>query len=467
MKKDIKWKRILACFLALFLLAGDLREIQAKEHWPEGPKTESKSAVVMEVNTGTVLYEKKSHKMRYPASITKIMTTLLAIENCEMDEEVIFSEDAVYESRDGSSSISRDVNEKMSMEQCLYAVMLESANECAYAVAEHVGRKLGGDYRTFINLMNERAKELGCTDTQFNNCNGLPDEKHMVSAYDMAVIAAAAYKNETFRIITGSTSYTIPETNRHDEPYYCHNHHKMVYPWKGDSTYLNQYATGGKTGYTSVANNTLVTYAEKDGITLVCVVMDAATPSHYTDTEKLINFGFDNFQVLGISGNDIGQKSESEKDFGHLNNNEPYAKLDENAYIIMPKGTSFEDAKVEENKDPKDGKTVASLKYTFADHIVGSAAVVTTGARVSENYFEKHAQKSENSNEEIIWIKPRMILAALLLIIMMVLFIYFGKKFYDNFYVLRHRLEVNRMEHKRFKERQHKKKHRRRDRMFK
>ncbi len=465
MKKKIIWIQILALVLVLAGFAVP-QQVTAEEHWPKGPKTDSKSVVVMEVNTGTVLYEKKSHKMRYPASITKIMTTLLAIENCDMDEEVTFSADAEYESRDGSSSISRLEGEKLTMEQCLYAVMLESANECAYAAAEHVGKKLGGDYQTFIDLMNTRAKELGCNDTKFNNCNGLPDEEHMVSAYDMAVIAGAAYRNETFRTITGSKSYTIPKTNKHDEPYYCHNHHKMIYPWKGDYTYLNDYATGGKTGYTSVANNTLVTYAEKDGITLVCVVMDALTPSHYTDTEKLFKFGFDNFQALGIEENAIGLQDEPQKNFGLLNDNEPYVKLDENAYIIMPKGTGFTDAKVEESNATGDG-TVASLKYTYAGYVVGTAAIVKTGAKVNENYFQKSTPKPESRDDNVIWIKPIMIFAIVFLVALLILLLYFGKKFYDNFYVLRHRFEVRRMEHGRFKENPRKKRYHRKDRMFK
>jgi D-alanyl-D-alanine carboxypeptidase len=124
--------------------------VRADEYWPDGVKTQSKSAIVMEVNTGTVLYEKKSHEKHYPASITKIMTVLLAIENCDMDEVVTFSADAVFKNEGDTSHIARNLGEKLTMEQCLYAVMLESANECAYAVAEHVGQKLGGDYQTYI-----------------------------------------------------------------------------------------------------------------------------------------------------------------------------------------------------------------------------------------------------------------------------------------------------------------------------
>lgn len=346
-----KYTRVTAFFLAVctVLLMLPL-SVRADEYWPDGVKTQSKSAIVMEVNTGTVLYEKKSHEKHYPASITKIMTVLLAIENCDMDEVVTFSADAVFKNEGDTSHIARNLGEKLTMEQCLYAVMLESANECAYAVAEHVGQKLGGDYQTFIDLMNKRAKELGCTDTHFNNCNGLPDEDHWVSAYDMALISAEAYKNETFRMIAGSPSYTLPKTNKCKAEYPCHNHHKMIYPFRGDSSHLYKYCTGGKTGYTTVANNTLVSFAEKDGITLVCVVMDAATPDHYTDTRKLFDYCFENFQALNISENDAGLAKDNGKNYGVLNNSEPYVKLDEDAYIIMPKGAQFSDASYKKDR---------------------------------------------------------------------------------------------------------------------
>ena len=215
MKKRFRWKQLLAGVLAgLSLLPVVPQMVQAEDYWPDGMSAKSPSAIVMEVNTGTILYEKKIHKQYYPASITKIMTTLLAIDNCDMDQSGTFSADAVYNNEGDTSHIARDLGEQLTVEQCLYGIMLESANECAYAIAEHVGEKLGGDYQTFIDLMNKRAKELGCQDTHFNNCNGLPDEKHYVSAYDMALISAAAYKNETFRIITGASSYTIPATNK-------------------------------------------------------------------------------------------------------------------------------------------------------------------------------------------------------------------------------------------------------------
>ena len=241
--------------------------IKASDFWPEGPAVESASAIVMDANTGTVLYEKNSLDQHYPASITKIMTTLIALENGNMNDIVTFSSDAVFKTE--GSGIARDVNEQMTLEQCLYAVMLNSANECAYAVAEHVG----GTVDNFVNMMNQKAAELGCENTHFNNPHGLHDDNHYTCAADMAKIARAAWQNESFRIITGTATYTVPPTNKHAEETLLQNHNEMLHPFRTNK-YVYDYCVGGKTGYTQMANSTLVTYAQKDGMTLICVVMD-------------------------------------------------------------------------------------------------------------------------------------------------------------------------------------------------
>ncbi|MCM1284207.1 MAG: D-alanyl-D-alanine carboxypeptidase [Muribaculaceae bacterium] len=462
-------KRAAAVVLAaVCMLTAAPLQVQAEVYWPEGPGVSCPSAIVMEVNTGTVLYAKKSHKKRYPASITKILTALLAVESCGMDETVVFSADAVYKNEGDTSNIARDLNEEMTMEQCLYAVMLESANECAYAVAEHIGQKQGGDYSTFIEMMNARASALGCKDTHFNNCNGLPDEEHWTSAYDMALIAAEAYRNETFRIITGSESYTIPPTNKHKDPTPCHNHHKMVYPWRGDSHYLWENVTGGKTGYTTAAKNTLVTYAEKDGLSLVCVVMNADTPNHYTDTRTLLDYCFDNFQALNISENETSLANGSLGNTGVLNDYGPFVALDENAYIVIPKAAEFADAVVELDQDTADGGTLARLQYTYGKRVVGHAEIAATGARVEESYFEK--QKPEipvDENVRVIEIKPEMLALAALILAAFIVLIHLGKSFYDNYYVIRHKRKVKKAQKERFKVKVHKKRYRKKDRMFK
>ncbi len=273
------------CVLAHLLpaqAAGAAEEIEAEEIEIAG-----NSAIVMEASTGSALYEKNAKEEHYPASITKIMTALLAIENSSLEEEVTFSSDAVYKT-DGSG-IARDVGESMTMEECLYGLMLQSANECAYAIAEHVG----GDYDTFIHMMNERAKELGCRSTHFNNPHGLPDTDHYTCAYDMALISREALNSETFRKIAGTEEYTIPPTNKHKEETYLRNTHKMLTNYQG-SEYLYDGCIGGKTGYTSAAKNTLVTFARREGMTLICVVLNEEKSKQYQDTTALLDYCFHN-----------------------------------------------------------------------------------------------------------------------------------------------------------------------------
>ncbi len=435
-------------------------EVKAEEYWPDGPQTASGAAIVMELNTGTILYDKNSHEAYYPASITKIMTTMLALEYCSMDEIVTFSADAVFKNEGNSSHIARDLDEQMTLEQCLYAVMLESANECAYAVAEHVGKKLGGDYQTFIDLMNERAEELGCQNTHFNNANGLPDESHWTCAYDMALIAQAAYQNENFRIITGTKSYTIPPTNKHIDVTPCHNHHKMLYPYQ-TSKYLYDYCTGGKTGYTDAAKSTLVTFAEKDGMSLVCVVMYSESPNHWTDTRTLLDYYFDNFQVVPLMENEEMVRNEQAKDKGLLNNHESFAILEENSYVILPKTASFEDVTFEVDKTGNSKDTIANLKYTYAGHVVGNVLLRMSQEEVKAPEFKNQKQ---DDDVKVVKIKPIWILLILLMIAGGIGLIYLGRKLCDNFYLIRHRILEKRNQKDRFKQIKRKKSKRRRKR---
>lgn len=448
-------------FSAIALLPAE--PVLAKESWPKGPDIVTPYAIVMEINSGTILYEKDSHVQNYPASITKIMTTLLAIENCDMDEVVTFSQDAVYKNEGDTSHISRDVGEEMTMEQCLYAVMLASANECAYAVAEHVAEKKGGDYGTFIDMMNERAVSLGCKDTNFNNCNGLPDVVHKTSCYDMALIAADAYKNETFRIIAGTRKYTIPQTNKHDEETPMVNHHNLLYPYTS-SAYLYDYCKGGKTGYTAAANSTLVTYAEKNGMTLACVVMKTDSPNQFKDTVTLLDYCFDKFQTFNISENETSITSSEKKEFGVLNNNPSFVTFDSEAYIVLPKKVKFTDAALELEKSGSSGSSVAEIKYSYAKHHVGSAAIVASNAKVENSLFGEGNSSAEDTDSIII--RPIHFLVAFVIILTLVLLILLGKKLSDEFYMMQHRRQIRRMERERFS--QIRKKHRRRkkDRLF-
>ncbi len=414
-------------------------------YWPAGPEIVSTAGIVMETSTGTILYEKNIHDVHYPASITKILTTLLAIENSEMDEIVTFSYDSVYKTE--GSGIARDVDEQMTMEQCLYAIMLASANECAYAVAEHVA----GDIDTFIQMMNDRAAEIGCQNTHFNNCNGLPDEQHYTSAYDMALIAREAYRNESFRIICGTKTYTIPFTNKHtDEETNLQNHHQMLYPLK-TRKYLYDYCLGGKTGYTVAANNTLVTYAEKDGMTLICVVMDAPSGSHYEDTRALFDFCFDNFKIMNVSENETSYTQQTQTSDGKMGDYEPFVALDSSGSIILPVTAEFADADSQIIYNDTEDDILGSIQYTYADRLVGSVDITATNASVDAFDFhdQKNTETTESTNssdlkeKKVFQINLRVVLAILLGIAALALLIFLVWKFIDNFYAIKRKLHLN------------------------
>lgn len=386
MKKRVKFLRLLSLLICTLITVQIMvpenlvhaKKSKSKNYWPKlSEEITAGAAILMDIDTGAILYKKNINKPYYPASITKILTTLLAVENSNMDEVVTFSRDAIYKTE--GSGIWRDVGEVMTMEQCLYAVMLESANECAYAVAEHIS----GSMEDFVKMMNQKAKSLGCKSSHFTNPHGLPDEKHYVTAKDMAIIARAAYENEAFRLICGTKRYTIPPTNKHSEPTYLVNHHKMLYP-KDTAAYLYDHCTGGKTGYTNAAGNTLVTYAQKDGMTLVAVVLNATSPQYWNETRALLDFGFENFSLCNVSECFDMDESEEEQKYDTLNTNDPYAQIDPQARIILPKTVNFSKASMEISYDELPEQVLAQLKYTYGKRPVGTANIIRTHTLITK-----------------------------------------------------------------------------------
>ncbi len=265
--------------------------------WPEGPKIEAGAAVLMDANTGAVLYSKNAHEELYPASITKILTTALALQRCDLNDTVTFSEYAINAQDVDSTNIGGLIGEKMKVKDCFYAIMLASANEVSTAIAE----ESCGSIKEFVALMNQTVKQLGCTRTHFSNANGLPDEDHYTTAHDMALIARYAWRNPAFRQITSTQEYTIKPTNLYKEDRYLYNHHKMM----SDTGYYYEGCMGGKTGYTIAAGNTLVTYAKKGHMTLICVVLQDQGTYTYTDTASLLDYGFNNFKNVKVANSGI------------------------------------------------------------------------------------------------------------------------------------------------------------------
>lgn len=436
-----RWKKA-ACLILTIISAVCLGKVDVKaaDYWPDAPETLSPSVILMEESTGTILYEKNSDEAHYPASITKIMTTLLALENGNLSDMVTFSDDAINNTE--GSGIARDYGEQMTLEQCLYGVMLESANECAYAVAEHVG----GTVENFVDMMNAKAKELGCTNTHFANPHGLQDENHYTTAHDMALIAQAAYQNETFRIIIGTKMYTIPPTNKHAEETVLRNHHDMLCTYhNANRKYLYPCCVGGKTGYTATANSTLVTYAEKDGMTLICVVMNTQSPNQFIDTVNLFDYAFDNFQVLNVAENDTNYSAETTVDNGNLDNIAPFVELDKDAVIVLPKTAEFSDTSSSVEYNDSDPEIAGSITYTYAGRNVGKADIKTTGVVVEGYAFDNESTEEEEQEAvSTVQVKPIVVVLLIVAVILLGVLLFFLKRFYDNYYIIKHNRAVRR-----------------------
>lgn len=436
-----RWKKAACLILTIiFTVCLGKVDVKAADYWPDAPETLSPGVILMEESTGTILYEKNSDEAHYPASITKIMTTLLALENGNLSDMVTFSDDAINNTE--GSGIARDYGEQMTLEQCLYGVMLESANECAYAVAEHVG----GTVENFVDMMNAKAKELGCTNTHFANPHGLQDENHYTTAHDMALIAQAAYQNETFRIIIGTKMYTIPPTNKHAEETVLRNHHDMLCTYhNANRKYLYPYCVGGKTGYTATANSTLVTYAEKDGMTLICVVMNTQSPNQFIDTVNLFDYAFDNFQVLNVAENDTDYSAETTVDNGNLNNIAPFVELDKDAVIVLPKTAEFSDTSSSVEYNDSDPEIAGSITYTYAGRNVGKADIKTTGVVVEGYAFDNESTEEEEQEAvSTVQVKPIVVVLLIVAVILLGVLLFFLKRFYDNYYIIKHNRAVRR-----------------------
>lgn len=271
----------------------------------------SEAVLIMENSTGKIVYEKNGYDQRYPASTTKILTAILTIEHCNLSETTTASEYAIRSIPSGYSTANIQIGETLSIKDLLYALMLQSANEAAVILAEHVS----GSMEAFCDLMNEKAKEIGCKNTHFVNPNGVHSKEHYSTAYDLALIAQYAMKNPTFREIVKTTSYTLPATTAYpsDTRTFTNTNALIIYDNRDRlDNYYYEYATGIKTGYTSYAKNCLVSSAEKNGMEYFCVVLGAEVQYAYTgtysaryvDTISLFDYAFDNFSFRKLkSGN--------------------------------------------------------------------------------------------------------------------------------------------------------------------
>lgn len=364
--------------------------------YPVPPEIESGNCILIDADTGIVLYEKNSDEKCYPASVTKLMTALLVVENCNLNDTLTVSANAVSSVKYGDASAGLKKDEEFTVEQALNIMLIKSANDMAYALGEHVG----GSIANFANMMNKRAEELGCTGTHFSNASGLTDINHYTTARDMALICRAVINSPTImNAISYTKSYSVPPTNKTADTRYYRLSHSMV-----TGKYLYEYCLGGKTGYTDAAGHTLATFAGKDGLRLICVVFNSTDEQRYIDTTALFEYAFNNFHRMNIAQNEdtfsfnqgLGLSAFGVNGKALSGGSNITLSVPDSDYVLVPHGLSFSELTKEivfNNNVPSDDDneenssagsssgaagdtTFAEIDYYYDGHLLGHTNLI-------------------------------------------------------------------------------------------
>lgn len=382
-------------------------QTNALSYWPKGPAVTAQSAILMEAETGTILYAKNIHEELYPASTTKMLTCLIAVEQCSLSETIHFSYEAVSSVPIDGSNMGMDAGEYLSLEECLYGIMVASANEVANAVAEHVAGSLDG----FAEMMNARAKELGCENSHFVNANGLFAEDHYTSAYDLALIARAFFQNDVLRRIGNTASYHfIPSAGQPDD-FYKTNTHAMItgeFPYDG--------IIGGKTGYTDTARRTLVTGCEQSGMRLICAVMKEENPAQFEDTETLFNYGYQNFTKANIADNDTRHIINNSNFFYTGNDifgdSSPILSIAPDNHVVLPNMADFSSltSKVDYEAENLNENEIAEISYYYHDTLVGSGKILFSSRDTHTYDFNSDKEPVAGKPDNVIFINVKLLI---------------------------------------------------------
>ena len=347
--------------------------------WPTPPSIYGSSAILIDADSGAVLYANNVHEKLYPASITKIMTGLLSIENLSMNDTITYTDDVLNSLPSDASKLGLISGETTTIHDALYALFLRSANDAAVGLA----KKVSGSEQAFGELMTERARQIGALDTNFVNSTGLHDDMHYTTAYDMALITRAAMSNSEFSTIWGSQNYTLAATNLSESYRIWHTHPLLV----STSNYYYPAAIGGKTGYTDEAGRTLVTAAQKNGLTLISVIMKSDNEHIFSDTASLLDYGFQNFTKVNIKESEtrFGTNSSSIPVIKKLYGNEAGIFFLSGDTILIPANLSLSEIPYTiEFFDTPDNNIVASITYEYQGNYLGKASLIMNLSNSSE-----------------------------------------------------------------------------------
>lgn len=394
-------KKLMAFLIVTFILSSNLVVFAAP------PQVSAPTAILIDSESGRVLYEKNADTKMYPASTTKVMTALLASEYKDLDEQVTASQNVVKIER-GSSQIYLNPGEIITMRQLLYALMLPSANDAAIAIAEHLGGSIDG----FATLMNERAQSLGAINTNFVNPNGLHDDNHYTTARDLSMIAREGMKNPIFREVVGTNNYVIPATNKQVERNYLTNGNKLIS--KVNNKYAYEYAIGIKTGYTTKSQHCLVGGAKKDNLELISVVLGDGKDFMYPDSIALFEYGFATFKKLEILKKDMIVTTINIK-----NGDRKLNLLASEDYLLTGKDEELEE--IQKTKvitlregieaPVKKGDIIGTVSYTLDNKIQRNIQLVAEEDVISTRIIDKLAE----ANKKIKWWQVALIVVVLFL----------------------------------------------------
>ena len=350
------------CGVLVFTQLGTMQAF-ARPDWPSDTGIEAEAGAVMDVDTGTMLFGQNSHVEYYPASITKILTALVVLEHADLTDTVTYSDKAMNSVEvDSGNKLSLVAGDTMTVEDCLYALLLASVNQAANALAEHVA----GSIPDFVDMMNAKISELGCTESHFANPSGLNNDDQVVTAFDMTKIAAAAYSNPKLLEISSAKSWKVGPTTNNPDGASVRNEHRLVITEDTSSEYYCPEAVAGKTGYLLKAGNTLVTYGEKDGRRVVSVILKGSPRQYFIDGKSLLQFGLNRFQNVDIAENETRYAPSD-------------LAIQAGKKITLPKDATFADAELSLGAVP-DGApegTVGVLNYIYNERKIGSAYLMT------------------------------------------------------------------------------------------
>lgn len=372
-------------FLASASLILQLGAIQAyaQPAWPSDTGIMAEAGIVVDMDSGAVLFGQQIHVAYPPASIAKLLTALVVAENSSMDEMVEFTEDAVYNVESGSGNkLNMETGDKLSVEDCLYMLLLVSSNQAGNALAEHVA----GSRDKFVDMMNQKLVELGCVESRFANPSGLNDDNQYVSAYDMAIIARAAFENEKILEISSSRKHSIPATSNNPNGASFTMEHRLLVTEDTGSQYFCEGAIAGKTGYTSKAGNTLVTYASRNGRNQISVILKGTQPQYYLDSRTILDFGFASFKNMNISEHETFLRDQESIQLGETTYPVSDLSMDSAAVITLPGTAEFTDAEralVTDLPGDRPEGAVALLQYTYNERKIGSAYIYSAAASAS------------------------------------------------------------------------------------